>query len=213
MNRRTTIGLFGGTFDPIHLGHLRVALELKQRLALDQMRMLPCHIPPHRQEPRASASDRLAMVQVAIGQCSQLQVDELELQNAKPSFSVHTLEILRDQLGSEVSLCLAIGMDSLASLNTWYRWRELLELAHIVVAARPGWQEPSGGEMADYIGLHRGVAANLAKQSRGKIVIEELSLLPISSTEIRRIIGSGESAQFLVPDCIWSYIQDHQLYG
>ena len=211
-NQRPIIGLFGGTFDPIHIGHLRMALELKQRLGLDQMRLLPCHIPPHRQAPHADTEHRAAMVQLAISGCDELMWDDLELQNPEPSYSIHTLQHLRARLGTEVALCLAMGMDSLVTLQTWYCWQDLLQLAHIIVAARPGWQLPEAGEMAEWVRTHRGQAADLRLAPRGKIVIEELTLLPISSTAIRALIQQRQSPQFLVPDSVWHYIRDHHLY-
>ena len=115
------IGLFGGTFDPVHNGHLRVALELKQRLALDEMRLLPCHRPPHRATPDRSSSDRLAMLELAVADCPQLQVDARELDRSTPSYSVETLEQLRAELGAHVALCWCVGLDSLASFDSWHR--------------------------------------------------------------------------------------------
>jgi nicotinate-nucleotide adenylyltransferase len=210
---RVTIGLFGGTFDPVHIGHLRIALELKQQLRLDEMRLLPCHIPPHRRAPVVDAERRAVMVKLALEDCPDLTVDTLELNNPEPSFSVHTLSELRQQLGEEVSLCLAMGMDSLVSFNTWFRWQDILRLAHIIVAARPGWQLPEKGEMADYLHRHQGGIEDINNHSRGKIVVQELTLLPISSTEIRQQIASGHSAQFLLPNAVWRYIQQQQLYS
>lgn len=210
--RRTTIGLFGGMFDPIHIGHLRVALELKHKLALDEMRLLPCHIPPHREQPVASIQHRLHMAQRAVANCPDLQIDDLETRNSGPSFSIRTVEAVRQQVGPEVSLCMAIGMDSLVKLNTWYRWQELLQHAHIIVAARPGWQEPKEGEMADYVRDYRGTSEDLVNYSCGRIVIETVRLLPVSSTEIRAAIAEGKSPQFLLPEAVWDYIQQQHLY-
>lgn len=208
-----TIGLFGGTFDPVHIGHLRIALELKQHLGLDQMRLVPCHIPPHRQTPVATAAQREKMVELALAANTELSLDRVELDNPEPSYSVHTLSEIRRSEGDGVSLCLAMGMDSLVNIGTWYRWREILELAHIVVAARPGWQLPQQGEVADYFNQHRGEIADLKNRPAGSIVVQELTLLPISSTTIRQQISDGLSAQFLLPDLVWNYIQQHQLYG
>lgn len=208
-----TIGLFGGTFDPIHLGHLRMALELKQQLHLDEMRLVPCHKPPHRHQPVASATDRAAMVELAIQSCPELTIETCELQHAEPSYSVNTLKHLRSELGENISLCLAMGMDSLISLPSWYEWQEILKLAHIVVAARPGYTLPSEGDLADYIAKHSRDAENLKTQSRGAIVIQQLSLLPISSTQIRSQIQQGESPQFLLPDAVFNFLQQHALYS
>lgn len=212
MGKRPLIGLFGGTFDPVHIGHLRVALEFKQQLGLDDMRLVPCHIPPHRGQPLASADHRAAMVQLAIAACPELSFDDVELNNPDPSYSLHTLRELRTRLGQEPALCLAMGMDSLANLNTWHGWQGLLELAHIVVAARPGWELPSEGELADYIARHRGRAADLRQSPAGRIVIEELAFLPVSATRIRAEIARGRSPQFLLPDSVWAYILRNNLY-
>jgi nicotinate-nucleotide adenylyltransferase len=212
MTQRPLIGIFGGTFDPVHHGHLRMALELKQHLGLDEMRLVPCHIPPHRQAPAASAAHRAAMLALAVADCPELTVDRLELNNPGPSYSLHTLENLRGQLGPEPALCLAMGMDSLTSLPSWYGWEGLLALAHLVVAARPGWRQPGTGTIGDYIARHRAEPAALRERPGGSIVIETLSLLPISATAIREQIGRGESPQFLLPDSVWAYILRHNLY-
>ncbi len=207
-----TIGLFGGTFDPIHLGHLRMALELKQQLGLDEMRLVPCHKPPHRQQPIASAEHRAAMVMAAIEHCPELTIETCELDNPDPSYSVHTLTYLRNTLGENVSLCLAMGMDSLISLPSWYQWQGILKLAHIVVAARPGFELPKSGGIADYVSAHRGGVSDLSKSTRGSIVILQLSLLPVSSTDIRQQFSKGLSPQYLLPENVFSYLEKHQLY-
>jgi nicotinate-nucleotide adenylyltransferase len=212
VSRRLLIGLFGGTFDPIHIGHLRMALELKQQLDMDDMRLVPCHIPPHRGQPAVSANHRAAMVELAIAACPDLHMDDVELRNSQPSYSLHTLRELRRRVGEETALCLAMGMDSLTHLNTWHGWDQLLSLAHIVVAARPGWEQPKAGEMADYIARHRGVSSDLRAMPGGRIVIEELTLLPVSATAIRAQIAQERSPQFLIPDNVWAYILRNNLY-
>lgn len=189
-----------------------MALELKQHLGMDEMRLLPCHVPPHRERPGVDAEQRATMAELAVATCPDLTVDRLELNSPEPSYSYHTLTTLRGQLGSEVALCLAMGMDSLAALHTWYRWEELLDLAHIVVAARPGWQLPETGPVSDYLQQHRGEGSDLRKRPAGSVVVEELTLLPISSTAIREQIARGESPQFLLPDSVWAYILRHRLY-
>lgn len=217
MTSYPTIGLFGGTFDPVHCGHLRMALELKQHLQLDEMRLIPCQVPPHRTAPVAAAVHRAAMVEQALGKRPELQLDRLELDcfdpdKPEPSYSVNTLIRLRRQLGEHVSLCLAMGMDSLISLPGWHQWRRLLELAHIVVAARPDWALPEHGELSDTVRAHMANPAALAQESRGRIVICELSLLPISSTAIRGQLARGESPRYLLPDAVLDYIHRHHLY-
>ncbi len=207
------IGLFGGTFDPVHNAHLRMALELKQQLGLDEMRLLPCHQPPHRDQPQRSSNHRAAMVRLAVEHCDQLSVDERELQRDKPSYTVDTLLELRQQLGDGVSLCWCVGMDSLVNLSSWHRWRELLDVAHLVVTARPGWQLPADGELADWLNAHRADAVQLKKAACGSVVVCEMSQLAISATEIRDTIAKGDSAQYLMPEAVWRYIQDNDLYN
>lgn len=212
MNTLKTLGLFGGTFDPIHNGHLRMALEWKQQLGLDEMRLLPCHQPPHRDKPGRSSEDRAAMVRLAVAECSELTVDERELRRDKPSYTVDTLQEIREEVGADVSLCWCVGMDSLVTLNQWYRWRDLLGLAHLVVAARPGWGLPLTGEIPDWVAEHKMAAEELHLKPHGGVVVTEQSLLDISATEIRHIISVGQSPEFLLPSAVWHYIEKAKLY-
>lgn len=209
---RPCIGFFGGTFDPIHLGHLRLALELKQQLKLDELRLLPCYIPPHRATPSASAPQRLQMLQLALADCPELGWDARELQRNAPSYTYDTLSELRSELGAEASLCWCMGMDSFVSLDSWHRWQELIELAHLVVVARPGWALPTSGPVAELVAQHRAQPQALHTAAAGKLVVCEARLLPISATEIRTQIGAGQSPQFLLPDSVWRYIREQQLY-
>jgi nicotinate-nucleotide adenylyltransferase len=209
---RKTLGIFGGTFDPIHIGHLRMALEIKQQLQLDEMRLLPCYLPPHRPAPGAMAEARVAMLNLAVQDCAELVVDERELQRNKPSYTYDTLCELRAELGEQTSICLCMGMDSFATLDTWNNWDQLLQLAHIVVVGRPGWFLPESGAVADLLNLHRRDIDVIAQHAAGAIVLLEQRLLPISATDIRVQIRAGNSPQFLVPDGVWNYIRSHQLY-
>jgi len=209
---RNRIGIFGGTFDPIHIGHLRMALEIKQQLQLDEMRLLPCYLPPHRPAPGATAEARVAMLNLAVQDCAELVVDKRELQRDKPSYTYDTLCELRAELGEQTSICLCMGMDSFATLDTWHHWDQLLQLAHIIVVARPGWFLPESGAVADLLNLHRNETGVIAQQAAGAIVMLEQRLLPISATDIRAQIRDGKSPQFLVPDGVWNYIRSNVLY-
>ncbi len=208
---RSLIGLFGGTFDPVHLGHLRLALELKQQLAFDRLLLLPCHLPPHRPNPGATSSQRVAMLELALADCSELQLDCRELERTTPSYTYDTLAEVRAQLGPEASLVFCMGTDSFAQLHTWHRWRELLDLAHILVVARPGWELPDEGPLADLL-ARRGELEDLRLAPAGRLVLTATRLLPISASEIRQLIGEGLSPQFLVPDSVWHYIRTQGLY-
>ncbi|MGB1244656.1 MAG: nicotinate-nucleotide adenylyltransferase, partial [Porticoccaceae bacterium] len=131
------VALFGGTFNPVHTGHLRIATELAEMLQVSCMRMLPCAFPPHRGAPQASALQRLAMLRAALAHQSLLVADDLELQRAEPSYSIDTLIQVRQQIGPDQPLFFCIGMDALAKLDSWQRWQELLDHCHIVVSSRP----------------------------------------------------------------------------
>lgn len=209
---RKCIGFFGGTFDPIHLGHLRLALEVKQQLALGEMHLMPCYIPPHRASPHVDAQRRLTMLQLALADCTDLRWDARELQREKPSYTYDTLSDLRAELGSDVSLSWCMGMDSFAGLDSWHRWQELIGLAHLVVVARPGWEQPVTGPIADLVAQHSASAESIHTCAAGKLVLLEQRLLPISATEIRAQIQARESPQFLLPDAVWNYIRAHKLY-
>jgi nicotinate-nucleotide adenylyltransferase len=209
---RKCTGFFGGTFDPIHHGHLRLALELKQQLALDEMYLVPCYIPPHRTSPSVDAQQRLTMLQLALADCPELRWDARELQRESPSYTYDTLRELRGEFGEEASLSWCMGMDSFVTLDTWHRWQELLDLAHLVVVARPGWELPRQGPIAEMIAQHRADLSEIRSAAAGKLVILEQRLLPISATEIRAQIKAGASPQFLLPDAVWNYIREQGFY-
>lgn len=214
---RKKIGIFGGTFDPVHIGHLRLALELKQQLGLDEMRLVPCHKPPHRDAPQVSSDQRVEMLRIALRSCPELQLDERELQRDKPSYTYDTLRELRAEVGEEVSLVLCMGEDAFAGLSTWYRWQELIQLAHIVVVARPGWNMAETGralseDLRELLHKHQRDLKSLDYDAAGTIVQQSPRLLAISSSEIRQQIKAGKSAQFLVCDAVWDYIARHNLY-
>lgn len=209
---RRQIGFFGGTFDPVHNGHLRLALEAKQLLGLDEMRLLPCHRPPHREAPQANSQQRADMLRLAIAQCPALQLDERELRRDHVSYTIDTLREVRAELGAEVSVVWVLGMDAFIGLNTWRSWEDLLTFTHLVVAQRPGCPQPTEGEMADYLQRKQTDSNFLQQQPCGGIVLPSLSLLPISSSKVREQIHRGESPQFLLPDAVWQYIHQHRLY-
>lgn len=209
---RRCVGIFGGTFDPIHIGHLRLAIELKQQLALDEMYLVPCYLPPHRATPGANATQRVEMLQLAVQDCPDLQIDMRELQRDKPSYTVDTLTELRAELGAQASVVLCMGMDSFCSLDSWYEWQQLIRLAHIVVVERPGYELPAFGPVAELVRRHRAEIDVIHTAAAGAVVIVASRLLPISATEIRAQVRVGQSPQFLLPDAVLKYIHSQQLY-
>ncbi|UTW44253.1 nicotinate-nucleotide adenylyltransferase [bacterium SCSIO 12696] len=217
-SQRLAVGLFGGTFNPVHIGHLRSALELRQHLQLDEMRLMPCALPPHRDAPEVTAEHRLAMLQLALVDEPGLQVDDRELRRAKtngdrPSYTIDSVIELRAELGPQAVICLCVGMDSLLSLDSWHRWRELLDFAHLVVVARPGWSLPDSGPIAQWLADYRvEQLQQLLEQPCGGVWLEQLTLLPVSSTGIRQALVKSESVRYLLPEPVISYIKEHNLY-
>ncbi len=207
------IGILGGTFDPVHHGHLRLALEVFQSCALSEVRLLPLHTPPHRQMPATSPEQRLQMLRLAIQEVKCLQIDERELQRADVSFTVDSLRSLREEVGQQ-SLCLIMGMDAFQTLNTWYKWTALLDYAHIVVVRRPGveLQIVNTEVSALYNNNITTELSDLHVQAAGKILEVETPELDISSTRIRELIGTKQDAHYLLPEKVVSYIKQEGLY-
>lgn len=203
-----TVAIFGGTFDPVHFGHLRTALELKQSLQLDEMRLVPCHVPAHRAKPYYSALDRLRMVELAVAPEPELSCDPREIQREGVSYMSDTLQTLRDELGESVSLILVLGMDSFMSLPSWHNWEEIPQLAHIIVAARPGVSGPSQGVMERFLHAREAVGVEELKSSAfGRVLVERMTPLDISSTRIRQIINQKLSPRYLLPESVWDYME------
>jgi len=213
--RNGPVGIFGGTFDPIHFGHLRPAMELREALAMARMMLLPCSVPPHREQPQASAEQRLAMLEMAVADETTLEVDTRELRRSGPSYMVDTLISLREELG-DTPLCLCLGVDAFLGLPGWHRWEALPELAHIVVAHRPGWTldaESLPTPLAELMQQRQQADPQvLSKHASGAIVLHAVTQLDISATAIRDCIAAGRSARYLLPDAVWHYIQEEKLY-
>lgn len=219
MSRSAPIGILGGTFDPVHYGHLRLGQQVGETLKLESVRFVPSGTPPHRAEPRLPALERLAMVKLAVRDNPLFGIDERETARNGPAYTFDTLNELRQELGIERPLCLLIGADAFLDFATWHRWRELLDLAHIVVAHRPGypverWQErmplPLAREYAART-LQQPLAVHLAPA--GGIAVVAITALDISATMIRECIRAGRSPRYLLPDSVLDYIQSRRLYA
>lgn len=207
-----SIAILGGTFDPIHFGHLRPALELSQ-LGFDEVRLMPCHVPAHREAPHCSPEQRLAMVELAVSNEPRLSVDSREIEREGDTYTVDTLMQMRDELGDQVSLNLVMGMDAFRSLHTWHQWEDLIHLANIVVTERPGSALPLEGIMANFLGARKARCfEELLQAASGRVLVQQLASLDISATAIRDIIAQGESPRYLLPDSVWDYIEQHRLY-
>ena len=207
------IGLFGGTFDPVHYGHLRTGFELMQALGLAEMRFIPAGQPPHRDQPLADAALRLAMVRAAIAGQPGFTVDDREVRRGGPSYAVLTLEELKAE-APQRRLCLAVGMDAFLGLDRWHRWRDVLRLAHVVVAHRPGWRAPADGTLGELLSAcGTRDPARLAAADAGLVYVHAVTQLEISSTDLRNIVTGGRDPRYLVPDEVREIIRRTGCYS
>ena len=192
------IGILGGTFDPVHFGHLRPALEVMQLLALEQVRFLPNSIPPHRETPWLDVDNRLQLLKLAIDDEPGFVLDERELHRAGHSYMVDTLASLRNDFPAQ-PLCLIVGMDAFLGLKQWHQWQRIPGLCHLVVTTRPGFELE-----ASYIEALPAeqvtTAAELSATAAGGILLQSVTQLDISASRIRQMLVQGQSVRYLLPD-------------
>ena len=205
------IGVFGGTFDPIHFGHLRSAVEICEALDLERVHMIPAADPPHRGRPRVSAVERLAMLELALAEQQRLIADDRELRRTGPSYMVDTLTELKEEFGR--SQALILGVDAFAKLASWHRWQSLFDLAHIVVIARPDskpkWDYPLRSEIFKRV---VGRPEGLTESEAGRIWFSQLTQLQISATKIRALIEDDRSPRYLLPAAVLQHLQKSKFY-
>ncbi len=211
------LGIFGGTFDPVHFGHLRLAEEACTALGLAQVLWIPAGQPPHRPPPLAASEHRLQMLRLAIAGNPRFCLDATECESEEASYTVHTLTRLRQLHGASRSLVLLLGADAFSTLHSWHRWEELLALTNIAVATRPG-------HPLDVAGLAPAVAAlwqgslpgepqTVAKSPFGRVFSFAITPLDIAATPIRLALAAGQSPRYLLPDPVLDYIGSHHLYS
>lgn len=207
------VGVLGGTFDPIHLGHLRLGWEALNGLGLSEVRFVPCHLPAHRESPHCNADHRLAMVTRACADVPGFRVDDWEIRRHEPSYSLHTLTHLRQQQGEHTPLVFLLGMDAFRQFSTWHQWPQILELVHLGVARRPGAAAPAGDSTeGQLLSRHQCDAQTLHQHPAGRIVLFDTTALDIASTRLRQQMAAGLSPRFLLPDSVRAYIEQHHLY-
>lgn len=210
------IGILGGTFDPVHAGHVALAEAALSGLPLSEVLWLPSGSPGHRAPPVASARDRLAMLRLATAGNPRFRIDAGELDRSEPTYTVHSLTRLRAQLGPAQPLVLLLGGDSFLSLPTWLRWRELFDLAHIARAIRPG-HLPSGGgpspELSAEIVRRAARGEQLAASAAGRIASFDMPRMDVSSSAIRAGLGAGRDTRDLLPAAVLAYLQSRHLYS
>jgi nicotinate-nucleotide adenylyltransferase len=205
--------ILGGTFDPVHFGHLRPALEVQQALDIACVHLLPCRVPPHRSAPLASPGQRLALLRAAVADEPALAIDERELHREGPSYMVDTLEALRRERGDQ-PLCLALGMDAFAGLESWHRWQDIPALCHLVIMQRPGSVWPRQGVIAGWVEQARVEAPQvLRSRPAGCIIAVPVTQLAVSSTQIRALLAAGRSPRYLLPDVVLDRIRQENWYA
>ncbi len=201
-------GIIGGSFDPIHYGHLRVAIEFTDAFALDQTHLLPCYQSPHRTLPQATAEQRLVMLQLAVQSCPQLQVDSRELEQQSLSYTVASLDQIRQEVGSDTPVYFAMGADAFKHIEQWRDWQRLFELANIVVLHRPGYAVAPTSQFI----LQRQQTFQGQHQIAGGYYELAVTALGISATQIRQLAKQQQAIRFLLPEAVEHYIQQHRLY-
>jgi nicotinate-nucleotide adenylyltransferase len=212
------VGILGGTFDPVHFGHLRLAEEVGDALKLSEVRFIPAGTPPHRANPGTSAEDRLEMVKLATADNERFRVDDREVKRSGRAYTVDTLTELRGELGPTRPLVLILGADAFLDLAAWNRWHMLFGLAHLAIAYRPGfpvdtWQsrmpQPLALEYAKRL-MHQPLSIHRAPA--GGIVVVPLTALDISATALREALRLTVSPRYLLPDSVLAYIRTRRLY-
>ncbi|MDB9822409.1 nicotinate-nucleotide adenylyltransferase [Deltaproteobacteria bacterium] len=211
------LGILGGTFDPIHFGHLRIAEEMREELQLEKVLLIPGSFPPHKNRKMVTPFlDRLAMTRIAAKDSSLLEVLDLEGRRNGPSYSVETLREIHKLFKNSVELFFIIGMDAFLEINTWKEYKNLFHESNFVVLKRPG---SSFEELGPFV-LSLGVgfkevnnSSTFTTPSGNILIYKESTLMDISSTRIREMAGSGKSIRFLLPDPVRAYIMEKELYS
>lgn len=210
--------LLGGTFDPIHYGHLRPAISLANEVDLKQIRLLPNHIPPHKPQPEANTEQRLAMLALAIEDLPLFALDVSEIlpeTSTRPSYTVETLQAWRCKNGNQKPLAFIMGQDSLLGLPTWHKWQTLLDYCHLLICRRPSYStQTDNTKLQQWIDTHQtNDVKDLHNSPNGYIYLAHTPLEDISATEIRQNINNAQNCKNLLPPKVWQYIHTQGLYG
>ncbi|HET7922394.1 MAG TPA: nicotinate-nucleotide adenylyltransferase [Gammaproteobacteria bacterium] len=207
------IGIFGGTFDPVHLGHLRPALEIRDALSLDEVRFIPAGCPPHRHAPVAPARLRLALLEAALAGVDGFRLDEREIGKTTPCYTVDTLAELRREFPRD-ALYLMVGMDAFLGFPGWHDWQRVFELAHVVVAHRPGWVMQVRGALHEALAARRAEAPeSLAGTQDGRILLQPVTQLEISASRVRACLAGGGDPRYLVPEPVRELLLESNAYA
>jgi nicotinate-nucleotide adenylyltransferase len=216
-DRILRLGILGGTFDPIHFGHLRIAEEICEEMDLEKVLLIPGGLPPHKyKESITPFHDRLAMTRIAAQDSSLLEVLDLEGRRNGPSYSIETLREIHRLYKDNVDIFFIIGMDAFLEINTWKEYKNLFKESNFVVLKRPGFsfEELEPFIISMEVGFKRMSDSNTFATPSGNLLIyKEATLMDISSTRIREMVAAGRSIRFLLPEAVRVYIIEKSLYG
>ncbi len=209
------VAILGGTFDPVHFGHLRSAIEVREAVGAATIKLIPSFSPPHRNEPASTATDRLTMLRLATAEHADIEVDDREIRREGRSFTIDTLRSIRTELGEAVSLTMVLGFDAFVFLASWKDWRQLTDYAHVMVLDRPGSNGETIPTELEHFFEARFVndPQQLAGNACGRFCRMTLTQLDISSSKVREILRAGRSPAYLMPSEVISYVQQRGLYG
>ncbi|HEY7985808.1 MAG TPA: nicotinate-nucleotide adenylyltransferase [Methylophilaceae bacterium] len=211
--KRTMIGILGGTFDPIHNGHLRMARDTFDQRLLSKVLFIPTGHPPHREEPQTPVADRLEMVRLAVEYKPGFELDDREIKRGGVSYTVDTLTELRAELGKETGLCLLLGVDAFLGLPTWHQWQRLFDLAHILVARRAGKMLKTADMSAELVEQwQQRKVKKLPATPAGSILEFAMTPVDVSATEIRELLHQRRSVEGMLPYSVLNYILQNHLY-
>jgi len=207
------IALMGGTFDPVHVGHLRSAVEIAALLELSSVRLVPSYIPPHRSLPGTTATQRLEMLRLATRCNAQIEIDEREVRREGRSYTIDTLSEIREEIGTKEPLYFVVGIDAFQLIETWHRWQELTEYAHLIVINRPEATGLLSDKLNTWVESRREEMQALQRSAAGMLCQVELTQLAISSTQIRMLVAAKRSTKYLLPESVRRYIDAEGLYA
>ncbi len=207
------IGIFGGSFDPIHFGHIKLVLTLLEHYDFENIRLIPCQLSPHKKKTYASAKHRFAMLNLVTASNDKLIADDRELRRAGVSYTIDTLRELREEIGVKKAIVMIAGVDAYASFCEWHEYAEILSLCHIMLLQRPTYELPNEGcEKELYDSCNTNDIYDLKDKSNGYIYLCNEEKYDISSTDIRQTIRSGQQPRYFLPGNIWNYIRRNELY-
>ncbi len=209
---KSAIAILGGTFDPVHLGHLRLAIDLAENLGLQEVRLMPSFQPVHRDSPTATEKQRLTMLQLAVEDIKELSVDDRELQRKGPSYTLLSLQEIRKEIGSEQPIFFILGDDAFNQFDSWYQWQEIINYAHLLIAIRPGSHSKTSQQINDFIKDNEYKGDGYPATNCGSVIRINNPILDIASSDIRKRIGENKNIRYLLPAKVCEYIEQQKIY-